>query len=218
MKCNTKQARISCGRMAFFPCKENTEEYDTVNKCIIENIVKVSIKIETASETCYGSGKALIVTNKVLGSEIEIETYYLPLELRYILNGVKTEYNGTYQEKTSDNPIYFGLALESSVFSDGNKEWCYFGKCMLSPSDMETETSEDKIKFQADSYTIKSIPTSDDIVRFIVSETDIKEYIKKEDKEKLLNSKITIENFNKLDMVDNIFLSFEDITKKMEEM
>ena len=213
MECNTKQARISCGRLGFFPCKPNSEEYDESKKCIIDNLVKVAMKIETASETCYGSGKALVITNKVLGSELEIETYYLPLELRAILNGITTDYNGTYQEKISDNPIYFGLALESSLFSDGTREWCYFGKCMLSPSDMETETSEDKIKFQADSYTINAIPTSNDIIRFIVSESDLKKHILKLADNK--NNTIDKEKFKTLDMLSDMFLSYEDILKKI---
>ncbi|AMP21457.1 hypothetical protein AZF37_09750 (plasmid) [endosymbiont 'TC1' of Trimyema compressum] len=196
MKNKNKQvARITCGKVAFYELtgeEKGKPKYDLTNGWLIDNIIKLSIKLESSMETAYGSGRPILTATKTTGGEIEIETYYLPIELRAKLSGKKISEKGLLTETINDTPISFGMALENSIYSDGNKEWCYFGNCKIIPSDSDLETSEDKVKFQSDNYTIKFLPVGDEgITRTIVSQL------------------ATAKTINEDEMLNNIYL-YED--------
>lgn len=202
MKKNKKIARITCGKVAFYPIleeKSNNEKpkYDTENGWIVDNLVKVSIKLESSLEVAYASGKPLLTATKNTGGEIEIETYHLPLDLKAKLFGQKIGPNKAVIESTDDVPMTFGMALELAQYNDGQREWCYFPNCTIMPSDSESETSEDKVKFQSDSYTIRFIPIGDEnITRVVFSET-------------MLGANEKLKNPEK--MIENIYLDDSEI-------
>ena len=179
---NTKKiARITCGKVAFYPLisedgDNGNPSYDTKNGWIIDNLIKVSVKLESSMEVAYGSGRPLLTATKTTGGEIEIETYHLPLDLKAKLCGQHISENKIITESTDNVPIPFGMVLENANYSDGKKEWCYFPNCMLMPSDSESETSEDKVKFQSDTYSIRFIPIGkENITRLVFSETMLKD-------------------------------------------
>ena len=206
-KQNSNMARVSCGRIAFYPLKADLTAsgrpiYDITNGWIINNIVKIAIKPETSTEIAYGSGKALLLATKNNGGEIEIETYYLPLELKAKLFGKEFK-NGMLQESADDVPIDFGLAVENAIYSNGKREWGYFGKCTLTPGESDLETSEDKVKFQSDTYSIRYLPVGvDNITRATIAESEL---TTKEE-----------ESIDKTKMLDNIYL-YEFPTKVKKE-